>query len=112
MLKCENIDISQVLAINQLMTIGKNAWNVDKLKELFDEATVLAIKNIPRWVWLKTTNGEFSVKLAYRELSHHGNAHLDNGVKASIWKACIHDRFKILLWRIASNLLPIDAGQP
>jgi hypothetical protein len=44
MLKCENTDISHVLAVNQLMTIEKNAWNVDKLKELFDEAIMLAIK--------------------------------------------------------------------
>jgi hypothetical protein len=114
----ESTDTSQVLVVDQLMTIGKNDWNVDILKELFDDAIVLAIKNIPRWspsqydgwVWLKISNGDFSVKSAYRELNHQDHTNQDNEVKASIWKTSIHDRFKMLLWRIASNLLPTSCS--
>ncbi|GMY33808.1 dehydrodolichyl diphosphate synthase 2 [Fagus crenata] len=75
---CENIDTTQVMAVDQLMSLRKNGWNVDKLKDLFDDATVLAIKNIPRWspsqedswVLLKITIGDFSIKSVYRKLNH------------------------------------------
>ena len=68
----ESTDTSQVLAGNQLMTIGKNAWNVDKLKELFDEATVVTKKiKITHWSHsLKTINENFCVRSAYKELNH------------------------------------------
>ena len=66
----------QCLAVAQLMNHDKLGWDENKLKDLFNEETVLAIKNIPRWsreqedkwVWLKTTSSEFSVKSAYKEI--------------------------------------------
>ena len=53
---------------------GKAGWDEDNLRALFDDETVLAIKNVPRWdleqedswVWLKIPFGEFIVKLAYK----------------------------------------------
>jgi hypothetical protein len=49
------------------MNHGKLDWDVEKLKMHFDDDTILAIKNIPRWVreqedswvWLKSTSKIF-----------------------------------------------------
>ncbi|GMY24326.1 hypothetical protein FCV25MIE_19568 [Fagus crenata] len=45
----EGLDTSQVIAVEQLMGHGKAGWDEDNLRALFDDETVLAIKNIPRW---------------------------------------------------------------
>ena len=49
-------------------------WNDNLLNELFDQESIVAIKNIPiwsfgqedRWTWNKFENGQFSVKSCYR----------------------------------------------
>ena len=45
-------------------------------------------------MWLKTSNGDFSVKSAYKESNHDTLARHNNLVKAKIWKLRIHDRLK------------------
>ena len=63
----DNIVSSQVIAVALLMNHGKLDWDVEKLKMHFDDDTILAIKNIPRWVreqedswvWLKSTSRIF-----------------------------------------------------
>ena len=70
----DSSDTSQVIAVEQLMGHRKVGWDEDNLRALFDDETVLAIKNVPRWdleqedswVWLKIPFGEFIVKLAYK----------------------------------------------
>uniref|UniRef100_A0A2N9GPX3 Reverse transcriptase zinc-binding domain-containing protein n=1 Tax=Fagus sylvatica TaxID=28930 RepID=A0A2N9GPX3_FAGSY len=113
----DNVEL-QCLAVAQLMNHDKLGWDENKLKDLFNEETVLAIKNIPRWsreqedkwVWLKTTSGEFSVKSAYKEICQPAPSFHCSPVFAKIWKSTLHDRLKMHLWRIASNLLPTKAS--
>ncbi len=110
---CDNVE-PQCLAVAQLMNHDKLGWDEDKLKDLFNEETVLAIKNIPRWcreqedkwVWLKTTSGELSVKSAYKEICQPVPSFHCSSVFYKIW----NDRLKMHLWRIASNLLPTKAS--
>ena len=110
---CDNVE-PQCLAVAQLMNHDKLGWDEDKLKDLFNEETVLAIKNIPRWcreqedkwVWLKTTSGELSVKSAYKEICLPAPSFHCSSVFDKIW----NDKLKMHLWRIASNLLPTKAS--
>uniref|UniRef100_A0A2N9J6I4 Reverse transcriptase domain-containing protein n=1 Tax=Fagus sylvatica TaxID=28930 RepID=A0A2N9J6I4_FAGSY len=65
----------QCLVVSQLMNHSKTAWDLGKLKFLFDDETIKAILNIPKWsiaqedgwIWVKTNNGDFSIKSAFQE---------------------------------------------
>jgi hypothetical protein len=46
------------------------------------------------------------VKSAYKVRNQLEPVHQDCWVKAKIWKSKIHDKLKLFLWRIASNLIP------
>jgi hypothetical protein len=39
----------QCLVVSQLMNLSKTAWDLGKLKSLFDDETIKAILNIPKW---------------------------------------------------------------
>uniref|UniRef100_A0A2N9IIA7 Reverse transcriptase zinc-binding domain-containing protein n=1 Tax=Fagus sylvatica TaxID=28930 RepID=A0A2N9IIA7_FAGSY len=83
--------ICKCLVVAQLMKEDKSGWNEEQLHLLFDDAMVSTIKNIPRWCVGQEDNG----------FGTNGNP-----VMGRIWKAFIHERLKMHLWRIASNLLP------
>ena len=59
-----------------------------------------------RWAWTKTTNGEFSIKSAYWSGRSLGGHEVSNQLYGSIWKMQLHERLKMLLCRISSNVLP------
>uniref|UniRef100_A0A2N9G7C7 Reverse transcriptase domain-containing protein n=1 Tax=Fagus sylvatica TaxID=28930 RepID=A0A2N9G7C7_FAGSY len=102
------------LAVSQLMNQAKTDWNMDTLTSLFDSDTIQAIQNIPRWrinqmdkwIWMKTTNGEFSVKSAFKEVCREAADPEVNALMNQIWKSSLHQRLKMLLWRIAVGALP------
>uniref|UniRef100_A0A2N9FKX2 RNase H type-1 domain-containing protein n=1 Tax=Fagus sylvatica TaxID=28930 RepID=A0A2N9FKX2_FAGSY len=106
--------IPQCLVVAQLLRQDKMGWDKDKLKMLFDEDSVSAILNIPqwsknqkdRWIWLRSSTGELSVSSAYKEIRKSEEFNQSNPVIGKIWKTSIHERLKMHLWRIASNLLP------
>nr|XP_023903213.1 uncharacterized protein LOC112015076 [Quercus suber] len=83
-----------------------------KLNYFFEESVVEIILNIPIpvfqredcWAWTASNSGLFSVKSAYwlsRVESPPSNIDAVRGQKTKI-----RERFKMLLWRIAANLLP------
>uniref|UniRef100_A0A2N9ID60 Reverse transcriptase domain-containing protein n=1 Tax=Fagus sylvatica TaxID=28930 RepID=A0A2N9ID60_FAGSY len=56
---------------------------------------------------VKTVNGEFSVKSAYKEICYEGSLDIEvHPILQKVWKSTLHHRFKMLLWRIASGVLP------
>uniref|UniRef100_A0A2N9ETV9 Reverse transcriptase zinc-binding domain-containing protein n=1 Tax=Fagus sylvatica TaxID=28930 RepID=A0A2N9ETV9_FAGSY len=59
-----------------------------------------------RWIWVKTSNGAFSVKLAFKEASKEIQPSLVDPILGKIWKTHLHERLKLLIWRIAAGLLP------
>uniref|UniRef100_A0A2N9ET81 Reverse transcriptase domain-containing protein n=2 Tax=Fagus sylvatica TaxID=28930 RepID=A0A2N9ET81_FAGSY len=102
------------LVVSQLFNQEHTDWDEGKLQSLFEPDDVQAIKRITvphharsdGWIWTKSNNGDFSIKSAYwnaRCISDRGT--LDS-IKEGIWKANLHERLKMLLWRIASSLLP------
>jgi hypothetical protein len=102
------------LAVSQLMNHAKTYWNLGNLNSLFDKDTIQAIHNIPRWnfnqmdkwIWVKSSNGEFSVKSAFKEVIHEDLDPEINVVMNQIWKSNLHQRLKMHLWRIAAGVLP------
>jgi hypothetical protein len=109
-----SLDIIPCLTVAQLMNEAKSQWNQNMLSSLFDQDTILAIQNIPRWrvnqqdrwIWLKTYTGEFSVKSTFREACQVDQGIEVNAVMKKIWQTQLHQRLKMLLWRIAASVLP------
>nr|POF00550.1 putative ribonuclease h protein [Quercus suber] len=102
------------LVVSQLLNSSGSGWNDILLNDLFDHESIAAIKNIPiwsfgmgdRWTWTKSENGKFSVNSCYRLISDGDNSASSVSLTRKIWKANIHERLKMHLWRIAFNLLP------
>lgn len=100
--------------VSQILTPDKSRWDESKLYKLFTEESAKAIKKIPvkvsqredNWLWLKSHKGKLSVKSAYKELLDHSEPNDSDQVKSKIWKSKIHDRLKMFLWRMASDILP------
>ncbi|KAL0010720.1 hypothetical protein SO802_005828 [Lithocarpus litseifolius] len=89
-------------------------WDTAKLNYFFDELVVELILSIlipvfqkdDCWAWTASNSGLFFVKFAYwlsRVESPPSNIDV---VRDQIWKTKLHEHFKMLLWRVAANLLP------
>ncbi len=59
-----------------------------------------------KWIWMKTSNGEFSVKSAFKEVCREAVGLEVNVLMKKSWKSNLHQRLKMLLWRIAVCALP------
>ena len=111
---CHLKNQSSCLVVSQLLTPDKSRWDVSKLYELFTEDSAKAIKKIlvkvsqreDNWLWLKSYNGILLVKSAYKEILALSDSIEIAPVKSKIWKSKIHDRLKMVLWRVASDILP------
>ncbi len=87
------------------MNEAKSHWNQNMLSSLFDQDTILAIQNIPRWrvnqqdrwIWLKTYTGEFSVKSAFREACQVDQGMEVSAIMKKIWQTQLHQKLKMLL---------------
>ena len=74
-----------------------------------------AIKRIPiplipildRLVWILDPNGKFSVQSAFKN-SLPSLTIIPKTPWTKIWKLNVHERYKMLLWRIGSNILPTN----
>uniref|UniRef100_A0A2N9G7V8 Reverse transcriptase domain-containing protein n=1 Tax=Fagus sylvatica TaxID=28930 RepID=A0A2N9G7V8_FAGSY len=81
---------------------------------LFDQETILAIQNIPRWssnqrdrwIWMKSSSREFSVKSAYKEVCSIDPDSEGSAIMKRLWKTQLHQRLKMLQWRIDVGVLP------
>jgi hypothetical protein len=102
------------LAVSQLFNQDRLSWNEHKLRELFDPEDAQAISRIPlmsidkpdKWIWTKANNGEFNLKSAYGLTRNVQDIRVCDPLWKNVWKSQLHERLKMLLWRIASNLLP------
>ena len=101
--------------VSQLLTPEQRNWDMAKLLLFFfKESVIELILSIPIlvfqkedcWAWIASNSGLFSVKSTYwlsRVESPPSNI---DAVSGQIWKTKIHECLKMLLWRIAANLLP------
>jgi hypothetical protein len=99
------------------MTDDRLHWDINKLNNLFDPPTIQAILKIhlstshsqDKIIWAPNKSGIFSVKSAYLQ------AQLPNLLNTGpllrkdwkhLWRLKIHERLKLLLWKIAWDILP------
>ncbi|KAG8374779.1 hypothetical protein BUALT_Bualt10G0031200 [Buddleja alternifolia] len=93
------------------------SWNVSLLESTFDSSTVLAIRkiNIPtsrepkKLLWIPSKSGKYSVKSIY--LTDQSNRFSSPPPIGScrlwnlLWSSSLHDRLKVFIWRILSNII-------
>jgi hypothetical protein len=110
--------------VNQLFLPGTKTWNVEHLRQLFHEHDVEAIMgiNVPeqdtedRVAWHYESNGNFSVKSAYRLALSMKHQKRDLGSCSSspdgnrsiwnlIWKSNVPPKIRIFGWRVATDSL-------
>lgn len=88
-------------------------WIDTKLSDMFDEETIMAIKKIPipasqatdKLVWMLDSKGNFSAKSVFNT-NQQPLVEDDDGLWKKLWKLKIHERYKVLVWRIATGILP------
>ncbi|KAL3849582.1 hypothetical protein ACJIZ3_011464 [Penstemon smallii] len=109
------IDISQFNLVKSLMVHNSNNWNLDVLHCIFDLDTVHEILKTPidaenettKLLWTPSKSGVFLTKSAYLSIIKPRllAPNFDPLWKKN-WKAKIHDRHKIFLWKLANDSFP------
>ena len=107
------VDPNGIILVSQLFNSNLSGWDVHKLNWWFESSTVDLILKIPifptsykdQWAWTCTISRDVSVKSVYwccRELAQQNIAPFWN----CICKANLHDKHKMMIWRIARGCLP------
>jgi hypothetical protein len=89
---------------------------VDKLRNFFDAESIKLIKRIPipvyatddRVIWAAEKNGKFTTKSAYWLENSYKFNHHNSAFWKKLWKSKLHEKFKVLLWRVAIGALPLN----
>jgi hypothetical protein len=103
------------LVVSCLIHQATRSWDLPKLKEILCIDSMEAIKRIPiplipildRLVWMLDPKGKFSVQSAFNN-SLPSLTIIPETPWTKISKLNVHERYKMLLWRIGSNILPTN----
>uniref|UniRef100_A0A2N9HS98 Reverse transcriptase domain-containing protein n=1 Tax=Fagus sylvatica TaxID=28930 RepID=A0A2N9HS98_FAGSY len=105
------------LWVSELIINNPPRWDLDKLKNFFDDNTIRAIQEIHlsqipqqnKMCWAPSSSGKFTAKSAYwldQKPRFENNGPLTSVEWKSLWKLKIHDRLKLMLWKMAWGMLP------
>ncbi|CAN1178180.1 Putative ribonuclease H protein At1g65750 [Linum perenne] len=124
----ENLEVITVpniqlegLRVCDLILPGTLDWDVQKLYNLFEERDCREIVNIPlgmdglidRRIWHYDPKGNYTVRSAYRVLMDKVTPHAElrvQGPWSKLWGVRAPPKMKILLWRLAREVLPNRAA--
>lgn len=106
-----------MIKVATLMQMDSLAWDIDVVRDLFNDRDLSLILNIPlmssrcedKWFWAFESSGNFSVKSLYRVLQTSAlNLAPDSQVKIwkAIWKLRVPPKVRAFIWRAASGCLP------
>ncbi len=104
------------LVVSCLINQDTRSWDLTKLEQLFSQESVEAIKKIPlpvaprldQLIWILDPKGNFSIK-SDSTLCYNNLESVDPNIQwKKMWKLNLHERLKILAWRIASDILPTN----
>lgn len=115
---CEGVVVEQDnFKVSDLIISEGKRWDEAKLQNLFTRESVEAIlqlclptEDLPdKLFWPLEATGEFSVKSVYRTLVARrceASSTLQQGVWKELWSLKMHKRLKLLLWKVAWEMLP------
>lgn len=98
--------------VKELKDPDANEWNLNLLKNIFTNDSILAIIKI-RWpsiseedklLWKGKNSGAFLVKSSYS--INFLDEKEDDRTWAKLWEMKIHKRLKMFIWRIKAGVLP------
>lgn len=103
--------------VRDLMTHTGRSWNTDLLYRIFTREVARSIEAIQildspeRDVlfWIPSKSGDFSTRSAYRINQREqftSNSHISSENWKRLWLSTLHNRHKLLLWRLLSQILP------
>lgn len=126
---CQPTDSIQAkLKVRDLREEGQNGWNIPLLIQLFGHVSTMKIVSAvhppteegeeDRLIFLSASNGRFSVKQAYQQLTLNQSATHPSAASSSnsttIWKLIwkrgfLQPRVRLFLWRVVQDGLPLAA---
>lgn len=100
--------------VADLRDLIRNSWNLDLLQELCEPDMVEVVRKIDwpyspcqdKLLWNRRKRGEFSVKSWYNLLFEDTRLEEGNFIWALLWKAKLHERLKLFLWRLLAKTIP------
>ncbi|XP_019164478.1 PREDICTED: uncharacterized protein LOC109160650 [Ipomoea nil] len=103
--------ISHNMLVSDLIDVDLCSWNIPYVQQLFDPHVASQIVQLPVnllhddvWYWEGDLRGCYSVKEGYKRL---GETHVHGSVVWNgIWRLNIPPKWKNLMWRALSNILP------
>ncbi|KAG8374339.1 hypothetical protein BUALT_Bualt11G0121400 [Buddleja alternifolia] len=112
-----NYEAMQSSSVEFFMDRESITWDVQKINRFFSPLVANEIMKIRiptcleprRALWIPSTSGKFTVSSSYFEDQHQRFLETkkeEPGFWKRLWKAKIHDRFKMFLWRVALDILP------
>ncbi|XP_019163494.1 PREDICTED: uncharacterized protein LOC109159838 [Ipomoea nil] len=101
----------QNMLVSDLIDVDLCSWNIPYVQQLFDPHVASQIVQLPvnlmhddLWYWEGDLRGCYSVKDGYKRL---GEVHAQGSVVWNgIWRLNIPPKWKNLMWRALSNILP------
>ena len=108
------------------MLLDQRSWNYEFIQGLFIEEYTKPILQLQIFIvdddklmWPFTTLGHFTPKLAYKSIINHQNelaqppqnVHMSSAKQngrlwLTLWNLNVHQRYKVILWRIKNGVLP------
>ena len=104
------------IMVSMLIDTTAHCWNESQVCYLFEAESTEAILSIPlaasrqedKLIWVPNAKGEFTSKSTYNIANPHPNqSSLSDKMWKNIWKIRVPERVKMLLWRIATNTIPV-----
>lgn len=108
----EGADVSYLEKVVDLREPHNMGWNEDLIRTFFEENSAEGILKIvwpansreDKLIWYGNPRGQFSVGNCYDV--NCNSSRLNDEIWKKLWKAHIHERLKIFIWRVLTNVLP------
>lgn len=106
------VDTRQWSKVIDMRVVDDSAWNEEVLRSLCSNKFVEAILKIPwptcneedRLFWRGNSRGIFTVS-DYFDMDN-GATCTNSSLRTRIWKSKLHERLKMFLWKILTNVFP------
>lgn len=105
----------QLFYVRDLMVPDGSCWNATTVSSNFPLTIRDLFLSTPifeehdTFVWAPSTSGSFSVRNYYR-VNNEGrfstSSHIDRKFWKHLWHSSLHERHKILIWKLLVNILP------